>query len=218
MSLFLGYIHHLMYEKILFQEELLTSLLDLTDEDEKISLSKDLDKEFPIEKGDLKDIIDEANIHGWLDERVRRSENRLAKTVGVLLKDFDIEDLKNKFYDFGKSYESGDTPGEAFNFITSKFLDGMPCDHSLMIVKNDEDEFVFEVVRDLHRDIWANYVNPDLYWDLRDAFIGGSLENSGLKYEKIDETYVIRKWINGYFKIYDWIPGRWARRNFSFLQ
>lgn len=218
MSLFLGYIHHLMYEKILFQEELLTSLLDLIDEDEKISLSKDLDKEFPIEKGDLKDIIDEANIHGWLDERVRRSENRLAKTVGVLLKDFDIEDLKNKFYDFGKSYEAGDTPGEAFNFITSKFLDGMPCDHSLMIVKNDEDEFVFEVVRDLHKDIWANYVNPDLYWDLRDAFIGGSLENSGLKYEKINETYVIRKWINGYFKIYDWILGRWARRNFSFLQ
>ena len=79
MSLFLGYIHHLMYEKILFQEELLTSLLDLADEDKKISLSKDLDKEFPIEKGDLKDIIDEGNIHGWLDERVRRSEYYLRQ-------------------------------------------------------------------------------------------------------------------------------------------
>ena len=44
MSLFLGYIHNLMYEKILFQEKLLTSLLDLADEDEKISLRNDLDK------------------------------------------------------------------------------------------------------------------------------------------------------------------------------
>ena len=217
MSLFLGYIHHLMYEKILFQEELLNSLLDLVDEEEKTSLSNELDKEFPIEKGDLKDIIDESNIHGWLDERVRRSEHRLAKTVEVLLRDFDIEDLKNKFYEFGKTYEAGDTPSEAFNFISSKFLDGMPCDHSLMIVKNEEDEFVFEIARDLHRDIWATYVNPDFYWDLRDTFIGGSLENSGLKYEKIDETYVIRKWFYGNFKIYDWILGRWTRGNTSFL-
>ena len=62
-----------------------------------------------------------------------------------------------------------------------------------MIVKNEEDEFVFKIARDLHKDIWGNYVNPDYYWDLRDAFISGSLENSGLQYEKIDETYVIRK-------------------------
>lgn len=193
MSLFLGYIHHLMYDKILFQEELLENLLELLDDDKKIKLIEELNRDFPIERGDLKDIIDESNIHGWLDERVRRSENRLAKTVAFLLRDFDIEELKNKFNDFGKNYEAGVSPEEAFNFITSKFLDGMPCDHSLMIIKNEEDEFVFNVARDLHRDIWGNYVNPDYYWDLRDAFIYGSLENSGLQYEKIDESYVIRK-------------------------
>lgn len=182
-----------MYDKILFQEELLESLLELLDGDEKIEFSEELNRDFPIERGDLKDIIDESNIHGWLDERVRRSENRLAKTVAFLLKDFDIEELKNKFNELGKTYEVGETPEEAFKFITSKFLDGMPCDHSLMIIKNEENEFIFKVARDLHKDIWENYVNPDYYWDLRDAFISGSLENSGLKYEKIDETYVIRK-------------------------
>ena len=91
MSLFLGYIHHLMYDKVLFQEELLESLLELLDDDKKIKLIEELNRDFPIERGDLKDIIDESNIHGWLDERVRRSENRLAKTVAFLLKDFDIE-------------------------------------------------------------------------------------------------------------------------------
>lgn len=35
MSLFLGYIHHLMYDKVLFQEELLESLLELLDDDKK---------------------------------------------------------------------------------------------------------------------------------------------------------------------------------------
>lgn len=218
MSLFLGYIHHLMFDKILFQEDLLESLLELLKDDEKIKLRDELNNDFPIEKGDLKDIIDESNIHGWLDERVRRSENRLAKTVGVLLKDFDVEDLKNKFYDFGKSYEAGESPEEAFKFITSKFLDGMPCDHSLMIVKNDEDEFVFKIARDLHREIWETYVNPDLYWDLRDAFISGSLENSGLKYEKINDDYVIRKWFNGYFKKYNWLFGSWTWRNSCLLR
>ena len=203
MSLFLGYIHHLMYDKILFQEELLESLLELLDGDEKIEFSEELNRDFPIERGDLKDIIDESNIHGWLDERVRRSENRLAKTVAFLLKDFDIEELKNKFNELGKTYEVGETPEEAFKFITSKFLDGMPCDHSLMIIKNEENEFIFKVARDLHKGIWENYVNPDYYWDLRDAFISGSLENSGLKYEKIDETYVIRKWFHGNFKVYN---------------
>ena len=203
MSLFLGYIHHLMYDKILFQEELLESLLELLDDDKKMKLIEELDSDFPIERGDLKDIIDESNIHGWLDERVRKSENRLAKTVAVLLRNFDMEELKNKFNDFGKSYEVGETPEEAFKFITSKFLDGMPCDHSLMIIKNEENEVIFKIATDLHKDIWENYVNPDYYWDLRDAFISGSLENSGLKYEKIDETYVIRKWFHGNFKVYN---------------
>ena len=203
MSLFLGYIHHLMYDKVLFQEELLENLLELIDDNKKIKLIEELNTDFPIERGDLKDIIDESNIHGWLDERVRRSENRLAKTVAFLLKDFDIEELKNKFNELGKTYEVGETPEEAFKFITSKFLDGMPCDHSLMIIKNEENEFIFKVARDLHKDIWENYVNPDYYWDLRDAFISGSLENSRLKYEKIDETYVIRKWFHGNFKVYN---------------
>lgn len=203
MSLFLGYIHHLMYDKVLFQEELLESLLELLDDDKKIKLIEELNRDFPIERGDLKDIIDESNIHGWLDERVRRSENRLAKTVAFLLRDFDIEELKNKFNELGKTYEVRETPEEAFKFITSKFLDGMPCDHSLMIIKNEENEFIFKVARDLHKDIWESYVNPDYYWDLRDAFISGSLENSGLKYEKIDETYVIRKWFHGNFKVYN---------------
>ncbi|MDU3010295.1 MAG: hypothetical protein E7B42_04955 [Peptoniphilus harei] len=193
MSLFLGRIHYIMYDKILFQEEILDNLLNFLEEEKRNELKKDLDKEFPLEKGNLEDIIDESNIHGWLNERVVRSENRLAKTVSILLRDFDLEKLKNKFFEIGKNYKAGEAPMEVFSFITSKFLDGMPCDHALAILKNDEDEFVFTVLSDVHKNIWKDYVSPEIYWVLRDSFILGSLNSSDLKFEKIEENYVIRK-------------------------
>ncbi|MDU1582577.1 MAG: hypothetical protein E6084_00315 [Peptoniphilus harei] len=193
MSLFLGRIHYIMYDKILFQEEILDNLLNFLEEEKRNELKKDLDEEFPLEKGNLEDIIDESNIHGWLNERVVRSENRLAKAVSILLRDFDLEKLKNKFFEIGKNYKAGEAPMEVFSFITSKFLDGMPCDHALAILKNDEDEFVFTVLSDVHKNIWKDYVSPEIYWVLRDSFILGSLNSSDLKFEKIEENYVIRK-------------------------
>lgn len=109
--------------------------MELLEEEKSLELKKDLDDNFPLERGNLEDIIDESNIHGWLNERVIRSENRLAKAVSILLEDFDLEKLKNKFFEIGKNYEAGDSPMEVFSFITSKFLDGMPCDHALAILK-----------------------------------------------------------------------------------
>lgn len=193
MSLFLGRIHYIMYDKILFQEEILDNLLNFLEEEKRNELKKEIDKEFPLERGNLEDIIEESNIHGWLNERVVRSENRLAKAVSILLRDFDLEKLKNKFFEIGKNYKAGEAPMEVFSFITSKFLDGMPCDHALAILKNDEDEFVFTVLSDVHKNIWKDYVSPEIYWLLRDSFILGSLNSSDLKFEKIEENYVIRK-------------------------
>ena len=197
MSLFLGRIHYIMYDKILFQEEILNKLMELLEEEKSLELKKDLDDNFPLERGNLEDIIDESNIHGWLNERVIRSENRLAKAVSILLEDFDLEKLKNKFFEIGKNYKAGEAPMEVFSFITSKFLDGMPCDHALAILKNDGDEFVFTVASDVHKNIWKDYVSPEIYWILRDSFILGSLSSTSLKYQKIDDNYVIRKWLSG---------------------
>lgn len=218
MSLFLGRIHYIMYDKILFQEEILNKLMELLEEEKSLELKKDLDDNFPLERGNLEDIIDESNIHGWLNERVIRSENRLAKAVSILLEEFDLEKLKNKFFEIGENYEAGDSPMEVFSFITSKFLDGMPCDHALAILKNDEDEFVFTLASDVHKNIWENYVEPEIYWMLRDSLILGSLSSTSLKYQKIDENYVIRKWLSGYFKKYNILFGRWTRRNFTLLR
>ncbi|MFR7873005.1 MAG: hypothetical protein ACLU3K_05100, partial [Peptoniphilus grossensis] len=72
MSLYLGRIHYIMYDKILFQEEILNKLMELLEEEKCLELKKDLDDNFPLERGNLEDIIDERNIHGWLNERVIR--------------------------------------------------------------------------------------------------------------------------------------------------
>ena len=48
MSLFLGRIHYIMYDKILFQEEILENLLDLLEEEKCLEIKKDLDYNFPI--------------------------------------------------------------------------------------------------------------------------------------------------------------------------
>ena len=170
MSLFLGHIHYMMYNKIIFQEEILDYLLDLSKDKENIL--EELDNDFPIEKGDLKNIIDENNIHGWLNDRV--------------------EELKKRYFEFGKNYDAGNFPMEVFQFITSKFLDGMPCDHALTIIKDDEDELIFRVISDVHKEIWQKFVDPEIYWTLRDEFIKGSLVDSKLNFENINGDYVIR--------------------------
>ena len=127
------------------------------------------------------------------EEEIKYFIENYVKAVSILLEDFDLEKLKNKFFEIGENYEAGETPMEVFSFITSKFLDGMPCDHALAILKNDEDEFVFTLASDVHKSIWGNYVEPEIYWMLRDSLILGSLSSTSLKYQKIDENYVIRK-------------------------
>ena len=126
MSLFLGRIHYIMYDKILFQEEILENLLDLLEEEKSLELKKDLDDKFPLERGNLEDIIDESNIHGWLNERVIRSENRLAKAVSILLEDFDLEKLKNKFFEIGKIMRQATVQWKYFLLLLQNFWMACP--------------------------------------------------------------------------------------------
>ena len=159
---------------------------------ENVDLSKS-DQNIYFVNRDLKyyeDRIKNLYVYGGWNDKNKLKYNSLCSIVVHCPKNF--ED-KNKFFEMGKNYNGGKTPFEAFTFITSKFLDGMPCDHALAILKNDKDELVFTVTRDVHENIWKNYVDPQNHWILRDNFIAGSLESSNIKFEKIDEKYILRK-------------------------
>jgi len=192
MSLFLGHIHFLMYNKILFSEEIFENLLNLFKDNNTTKYKKILNEEYPVEKGNLTDLIDENNIHGWLDERVNRSENKIAKLVSILLeKGINIDDIKNVYYNLGLNEEKIEAPEDAFNIMTSKFLDGMPCDGAIIPVENTENTFTFKINRDVHSEIWSKYINSEIYWTLRNEFVKGILDDTKYKLKRKGDIYKI---------------------------
>lgn len=183
-----------MFSKIKFLDNLTEDLLKEINIDNKEEIKEGLFK-YKLEDGELEDIIDTSNIHGWLDERVKRVEEKFAYFISEVLKrdESKLEFLKEEMKKFGK--EDGinfSSTKEVYQFITSKFLDGMPCDGSLMLMQNEEDCVIFKIVRDVHREIWDNFYDYRIYWELRDSYINGLLENSGYKYENKDGNYIIR--------------------------
>lgn len=181
MSLFVGFIHKLMWQKIGFMEDLTS----------QIAIDKsEIDRIATIEKGDLEDLIDESNIHGWLEKRVIKAEKRLAKAVSSYIKANGENALLCEFYNLGKDNNFSGTVQDAYKFMTESFLDGMPCDGSLKVLRNDN-EVHFEVVNDVHRDIWEEFSSIDTYWKLREAYMKGLVEDK-LSYEMDGNIHKIR--------------------------
>lgn len=77
MSEFLGPIHYMMYDKIKFQDKITNFLLDgnTKEIDEKIA---------PVSTDNLENLIDQENIHGWLDSKIAVVENRLAFAIKIV--------------------------------------------------------------------------------------------------------------------------------------
>ena len=137
MSAFLGKIHHLLYNKILLQEALYKQSLVLAKEN-KLDLSEvvsQAEEKFgpPIE-GNLEDIIDHSNIHGYLQKCIEGVE---ARQGHVVLKAIDLGLDMNILLDlyeevgihYGKINANLDAkPYDLFIGIYNHLLDGMPCD------------------------------------------------------------------------------------------
>ena len=104
MSEFLGPIHFMMYDKIKFQDKITNFILDgnTKEIDEKIS---------PVSTDNLENLIDQENIHGWLDSRIDVVENRLAYAIK------NSQDTKEKLFEFGKKQGDG-----KISLIIMKFL------------------------------------------------------------------------------------------------
>lgn len=183
MSMFLGFIHHLMYGKIQFQENLVNVVLNMAEEKGLVEVREEVNKLGVPENGALEDIIDTSNIHGWLQERVELVENRFAKSVNLLLEnDNNIKpELLDKMYNLGLSESFKGNALEAYQILSQKFLDGMPCDGSLVPLLNEPYDVKIKVVTDLHSPVWERYGNKEFYWELRNSYTKGFLSNSGLE-------------------------------------
>ena len=189
MSKFLGFIHYIMFDKINFQESIVREVLDIAKQKGYANISCEVNELGTIEDGELEDIIDSHNIHGWLQERVELVESRFAKSVSLLLKDNkeNIKDIKKLLYNLGSKENTPATVQEGYELISSKFLDGMPCDKAVMVVENKEDLISFKINIDKHSNFWEKYNMTDVYWDLRDEYIRGIFDNSDYKFTKVED-------------------------------
>ena len=76
MSKFLGPVHFWLYRKIQFQESLIDALISYAVQEGWND--EDLTRYSCQDRRQLDEIIDETNIHGWLQARIQDAEKRYA--------------------------------------------------------------------------------------------------------------------------------------------
>ena len=183
MSRFLGKIHYIMFDKINYVDEITRKMSELLDEN--VDLKN-------IERGALEDLIDTDNIHGWLQVRVGIVEDNLARVLSELKKEENLEDALKIAYDFGAKEDFSGDASDAFQFMSDKFLDGMPCDMANLPVESNEGEFRWLKRIDVHEQYYIYGESSEVYDEFRRAWMNGLLSDCDLKYVVEDGVNIIR--------------------------
>lgn len=200
MSAFLGPIHYWLYNKIQIQQSIVNEIIEAGEETIP-ELREYLNTKYgKSETRPLEDVIDQSNIHGWLQEQVSREEYKLAESITLLQKKKPeiLNEIKDIFQIAGKSIFRTITienVSNAYKAISDSLLDGMPCDHANSIIEENEEKIVWKRNSCVHQKYW-NEVNGDItvYYILRDEFIKGSLDNTVYLYKKTGtDSYEIRR-------------------------
>lgn len=200
MSAFLGPIHTWLFTKIRFQDQLHKAIIEDYEKDKDHTLSCQLDRRYGIlEEGELKDIIEEGNIHGWLQERVSLVENRLAFLVTQILqiKPEYMDRIKEITFEVGRlnAISNESNVHSAYKMLDDLLLNGMPCDHVNEIVQESEDTLIWTQTKNIHKSYWDS-IGGDVenYNKIRESLIAGLLSKSGITIKKTtDQTYELRK-------------------------
>ena len=177
MSAFLGPIHYWMYDKIKMQEELLRRFAVKAEEAGWVTGALHFVNG---EDRPLEEIIDEANIHGWLSSRIESVEKRYGElTVKILTGHAErLEELKAIAYGLGEEQAAApdSSASQCYKRIEDCTLNGMPCDGVNIVTDKSEDHFSWEQRFDVHGGYWleAGGKKED-YYILRNQLIAGIL-------------------------------------------
>jgi hypothetical protein len=201
MSAFLAPIHNWLYNKIKFQDELVKYITEFVErKGYEAELLSQMDQRYGVlESGELADIIDENDIHGWLQERITVVENRLAFLITIVTEKHPdrIMDIDDAVYEFGKRHavENGASVKETYGYLDNLLLNGMPCDRVNNIINEDEDSIIWNQTIDIHAPYWQMiHGNVDFYYAIRESLIVGMLEDSGISYQQTGEhAFELRK-------------------------
>lgn len=194
MSLFVGPIHHWLFNKIKTFEEVEQEVIRWAEAQgfEGEALAKELYKKYgaPVGNGSLEEIIDTGNIHGWLQEQISRAEIRQSALISELLnKDpKNITELEKIFTAEGrrigqqfaqKDNKDGDTAEGLFEGLHDYLLEGMPCDRVTEVINQEKDEVLWKTNQCLHEKYWeAVKSDVEIFYRLRDSWIQGFIESA----------------------------------------
>lgn len=187
MSAFLGPIHTWLFTKIKFQDALNKEFVEKLGDR---SLKEALDRRYgALEEGELAEIIDGSNIHGWLQERISLVENHLAY-ITLQLKEKDstnLEKICQVAREFGKANAENnlESPRAAYDYLERLLVNGMPCDRVNALVEDGEDRLIWEQTIEIHGQYWEPLgADVNDYYKIRQAVIEGILEDSKISFEK----------------------------------
>lgn len=193
MSAFLGPIHYWLYNKIQIEQQIVNDIIAYSKQN-NIDLENELNERYGVaETRALEEVIDQTNIHAWLQNCVSKVEGKLAYSVTkILQKDAGaIKELQNIFEKKGMENQPEITNDATviFKAINDSLLDGMPCDHANAILEESEEQVIWQRNNCVHKQFW-NEVKGDVanYYMLREAFIKGFLNGTSFEFIKIDET------------------------------
>lgn len=190
MSAFLAPIHFWMYDKILIAQELTFKLEEkFLNKEER----EEVESLFPgLYSKDLEEVIDQSNIHGWLHIAVSNVEIRFAYIVKTLLdKGISLEEIKKVAFEYGKSFPEQEVSSlkDAYELLMDILLDGLPCDVSISVTREEENELEFVLYNDIHKQYFNEFnLEVSLYHEIREAFVNGIFERYSLKYKNISDS------------------------------
>ena len=205
MSAFLGPIHYWVYNKILVGENIQKQVLDFA-KNKGIDIdsikSKAYEKYGEPDYSNLEDVIDEGNIHGWLQGRIDSLEYRLASIVTDILKEnIKIEEIKEVFKSNGKEVfenieDKSLSADGLFKVIFDNLVEGMPCDRVNLVEEESDEKVVWITTTCVHKRFW-DAVGGDVnnYYILKDGWIEGFVSSSpkNFVYEREDNKNYIKK-------------------------
>lgn len=194
MSKYLGKIHYWLFNKIRYSEEIECKIEKWAFKEgllEAVDWKSDIISKFGPTTGEepLEKIIDESNIHGWLQDKISRTESRVAAWVTNILSvkiEYKIN-LEEIFKEDGK--EKGLTANEiyhvssaqqAYKVINDFILEGMPCDAVDRVIEDEDGKFLWLSSTCIHSDNWkAAGGNVQHFYDLREAWLESFLAQLG---------------------------------------
>ena len=186
MSKFLAPIHSWLFNKIKIHEdlerEIETSFKSKYGEEVTNIVNKSISAYGDrLQSDNLEDIIDESNIHGWLQQNITVVETRQAAILGDLFDKYGDDGLQlaHSIYkengakngELAKEEVTIENPEDAYKALNNYILDGMPCDSAGSVTKSDKD--VLEAVQNscLHINYWKTAgVDPEKMYNLRNEW------------------------------------------------